>query len=94
MNTKEVISALNKKGIMVSRESVFYTGVGGRDKYSIVGSPKVDSKTSYMSIPTQVNTHGFISCRGKLQEFFYHTDKGFNKTKCFNEFLTDLEKYI
>jgi hypothetical protein len=45
-----------------------------------------------MGIPTKVKSQGFITKRGILQNFFYHTGDGFETTKDINKFLSALGK--
>ena len=90
MKTKEIIELLNSKGIKVSKKENFYNGANYGEKYTIIGSSDVDGKTPYMGIPTKVKSQGFITKRGVLQNFFYHTGDGFETTKDINKFLSAL----
>lgn len=91
MKTKEIIELLNSKGIKVSKKENFYNGANYGEKYTIIGSSDVDSKTPYMGIPTKVKSQGFITKRGVLQNFFYRTGGGFETTKDINKFLSGLK---
>jgi hypothetical protein len=90
MNAKEIIQQLDNIGIKVSKKENFYNGSNYGEKYSIIGSDDVDGKTPYMGIPTKVKSQGFITKKGVLQNYFYHTGNGFETTKDFNEFLRAL----
>jgi uncharacterized protein with GYD domain len=85
---KEIVAVLNKYGIKVSGKENFYNGSWYGEKYTIIGSSEVDGKTPYMGIPTKVKSQGFITKRGVLQNFFYHTGDGFETTKDINKFLS------
>lgn len=92
MRAKEIIEILNSKGIKVSKKENFYASGRYGEKYSIIDSPDVDGKMPYLGIPVKVKSQGFITIRGVLQNFFYHTGDGFDTTNDLNKFLSILGK--
>lgn len=89
---KEIVAVLNKYGIKVSGKENFYNGSNYGETYTIIGSDDVDGKTPYLGIPTKVKSQGFITRNGILQNYFFHTGKGFETPKNINEFLRALGK--
>lgn len=92
MKVKDITSALSLFGVKVSSKEDFYNGSGYRERYTIVGCDEVDGYTSYLGLPTKVKTQGFITKKGVLQNFYYHTGTGFVTTQDIDLFLKEILK--
>jgi hypothetical protein len=91
MKATEIIDILNVNEIKVTTKEKSYNGSYYIEKYSIVDSDIVSSKT-YDYLPTEVRSQGFITKKGVLQNFFYHNGEGFVTTSDINVFLKVVKK--